>query len=113
MDPDAIYADRRLFGVERRQLLETLAVMTALGVRPVRLPGAAVPWLARAIRLPARWAARFCDGSSAERAAASCRLLRLHVQMAGQGPSTEQTESGLDERRGPPASAGKLGSRPR
>jgi len=34
MDPDAIYADRRLFGVERRQLLETLAVMTALGSGP-------------------------------------------------------------------------------
>jgi len=83
MDPDAIYADRRLFEVERRQLLETLAVMTALGVRPVRLPGAAVPWLPRAIRLPAwlgRPILRRIVGGSARRQAAS---LRLHVQMAG------------------------------
>jgi 2-dehydropantoate 2-reductase len=92
MDPDAIYADRRLFEVERRQLLETLAVMTALGVRPVRLPGAAVPWLARAIRLPA-WLGRpilrrIVGGARGGKLPS----LRLHVQMAGAGPSTEQTE---------------------
>ncbi len=92
MDPHAIYADPRLFDVERRQLLETLAVMSALGVRPVKLPGAAVPWLARAVRLPA-WLARpilrrIVGGARAGKLPS----LRLHVQMAGVGPSTEQTE---------------------
>jgi 2-dehydropantoate 2-reductase len=57
MDADAIYGDPRLFEVERRQLRETLAVMKRLGLRPVALPGAPVPWLARCIALPA-WLAR-------------------------------------------------------
>jgi 2-dehydropantoate 2-reductase len=57
MDADAIYRDPRLFDVERRQLRETLAVMKRLGLRPVALPGAPVPWLARCIVLPA-WLAR-------------------------------------------------------
>ena len=92
MDPDAIYADRRLFEVERRQLLETLAVMTALGVRPVRLPGAAVPWLARAIRLPAPLGRPILRRIVGGARGGKLPSLRLHVQMAGQGPSTEQTE---------------------
>lgn len=92
MDPAAIYADKRLFEVERRQLLETMAVMTALGLRPVRLPGAAVPWLARAVRLPS-WLGRpilrqIVGGARAGKLPS----LRLHVQMAGEGPSPEQTE---------------------
>jgi 2-dehydropantoate 2-reductase len=57
LDSAAIYRDPRLFDVERRQLLETLAVMKRLGLRPVSLPGAPVPWLARGIRLPA-WLGR-------------------------------------------------------
>jgi len=53
LDVGAIYADSRLFDVEKRQQLEALAVMHALGHRPVALPGADVPLLARAFRLPA------------------------------------------------------------
>ena len=57
MDADVIYRDPRLFDVERRQLRETLDVMKRLGLRPVALPGAPVPWLARCLALPA-WLAR-------------------------------------------------------
>jgi 2-dehydropantoate 2-reductase len=92
MDPAAIYADRQLFAVERRQLLETLAVMTALGVRPVRLPGAAVPWLARAIRLPAPLGRPILRRIVGGARGGKMPSLRLHLQMAGEGPSTEQTE---------------------
>lgn len=92
MDPDAIYADKRLFEVERRQFLEALAVMSALGLKPVKLPGAAVPWLARAIRLPA-WLGRpilrrIVGGARGGKLPS----LRLHIRMAGEEPSTEQTE---------------------
>ncbi len=52
-DPSSIYADPRLFDVERDQLREALAVMRARGLRPVSLPGAPVPLLALATRLPA------------------------------------------------------------
>jgi 2-dehydropantoate 2-reductase len=92
MDPDAIYADKRLFDIERRQLLEALAVMSALGLKPVKLPGAAVPWLVRAIRLPA-WLGRpilrrIVGGARG----GTLPSLRLHLRMAGEEPSTEQTE---------------------
>jgi 2-dehydropantoate 2-reductase len=53
MEVDEIYRDPRLFAIERRQLCETLDVMQQLGLKPVGLPGAAVPWLARVVRLPA------------------------------------------------------------
>ena len=92
MDPDAIYSDRRLFEVERRQLLEALAVMAALHVQPVKLPGAAVPWLARSVRLPG-WLSRpilrrIVGGARGGKMPS----LRLHVHMAGDEPSTERTE---------------------
>ena len=57
IDADVIYRDPRLFDVERRQLRETLEVMKRLDLRPVALPGAPVPWLARCLALPA-WLAR-------------------------------------------------------
>jgi 2-dehydropantoate 2-reductase len=53
MDPAAIYADADLFGVERDQLREALAVMRARRLRPVSLPGTPVPLLAFAVMLPA------------------------------------------------------------
>lgn len=51
--PSRIYADARLFEIERAAFLEALAVMRASGVRPVSLPGFNVPLLARVMRLPA------------------------------------------------------------
>jgi 2-dehydropantoate 2-reductase len=50
--PADVYGDGDAFRVERRQLREALAVMSRLGLRPVRLPGANVPMLAVAARLP-------------------------------------------------------------
>ena len=79
MDADAIYRHPGLYEVERRQLLEALAVMAAQGFRPVALPGAPVPWLVRGIRLPA-WLgrpimARTVGGARAGKSPS----LRLHV----------------------------------
>ncbi len=53
LDVSTVYADRGLYEIERRQELEALAVMAALRLRPVALPGADVTLLARAFRLPA------------------------------------------------------------
>jgi 2-dehydropantoate 2-reductase len=94
MDADRIYADARLFDVERRQLLETLEVMKRLGLRPVALPGAAVPWLARAFRAPAPLGrpilARLVGGARAGKSPS----LRLHVGSAPlDGPAAEPTEA--------------------
>jgi 2-dehydropantoate 2-reductase len=51
-DPAEVYADPALFRIERRQLREALAVMRALDVPVVALPGADVRLLALAVRLP-------------------------------------------------------------
>lgn len=52
--PGAVFADPRLFRLERAMLRETLAVMDALGLSAVAQPGYPVDWLAWAIRtLPA------------------------------------------------------------
>jgi len=93
MDAAAIYRDRRLYDVERRQLLETLAVMDRLGSRPVSLPGAAVPWLVRGIRLPAAIGrpimTRVVGGARAGKAPS----LLIHVQSApADQPCAEPTE---------------------
>lgn len=52
LEPAVIYADARLFAIERRQLLEALAVMDALGLRPLALPGLDARLLALGFRLP-------------------------------------------------------------
>ncbi|MCU0483381.1 MAG: 2-dehydropantoate 2-reductase [Chloroflexi bacterium] len=85
-DPAAVYADPRLFEVERRQLAETVATMRALGLRPVALPGADVRFLALATRLPAWLArpllARVLGGARGGKMPS----LRLHLRHAA-GPS--------------------------
>ncbi|MGC8633089.1 MAG: ketopantoate reductase family protein [Candidatus Limnocylindrales bacterium] len=53
LDVAAVYADPRLYDVERRQVLEARAVMATLGLAPVALPGADVRLLLRVFRLPA------------------------------------------------------------
>ncbi|HET9522171.1 MAG TPA: ketopantoate reductase C-terminal domain-containing protein [Candidatus Limnocylindrales bacterium] len=53
LPPEAVYADPAGFEVERRQLLEILAVMRRLRLAPVSLPGVDVRLLAAAVRLPA------------------------------------------------------------
>ncbi len=52
-DPAEVYADRRLFAVERAQVREALATMRALGVPVVGLPGGDVRLLALGYRAPA------------------------------------------------------------
>ena len=93
MDADAIYSDPGLYGVERRQLLEAIAVMAGQGLRPVPLPGAPVPWLVRGIRLPT-WLgrpimARVVGGARAGKSPS----LRHHISSAPpDAPAAEQTE---------------------
>ena len=52
MDPGAVYADRLGYRIERRQIHETVAVMRALGLKPVPLPGAHAGLLLRGLALP-------------------------------------------------------------
>jgi 2-dehydropantoate 2-reductase len=93
MDAAAIYSDPRLYDVERRQLLETLAVMKRQGISPVSLPGAPVPWLVRIVRLPA-WLGRpimvrVVGGARSGKAPS----LLLHVRSAPpDAPCAEPTE---------------------
>ena len=93
MDATAIYRDPGLFGVERRQLLEALAVMAALGLRPVAIPGAAIPWLARGARLPSALGHPILSRALGDARAGKMPSLRIHVRSAPPGgPSPEQTE---------------------
>jgi 2-dehydropantoate 2-reductase len=54
MEPRAVYADTYGFELERRQLLEAVAVMRREGHAPVILPGAHVGLLLIGLRLPSR-----------------------------------------------------------
>ncbi len=93
MDADAIYRDPRLFDVERRQILEALTVMKRMDIRPVPLPGAPVPWLARGLMLPA-WLGRPIMTRVVGRArAGKAPSLRIHVRSAApDAPCAEPTE---------------------
>ncbi len=86
-DPGEVYADPGLFDLERRQLLEALAVMRAQGIRVVALPGANVPLLALGARLPAglsrRILARVVGGARAGKSPS----LRLHLRGGAPGRS--------------------------
>ncbi len=85
-DAAAVYADRQLFAVERAQVREALGVMHALGLSPMRLPGADVRWLALGFRMPAALAhpvmQRVVGGARGGKAPS----LLLHLR-AGGGPS--------------------------
>ena len=52
LDPVAVYRDRALFRIERRQMAEALATMDGLGLRPIKLFGADTRLLPLAARLP-------------------------------------------------------------
>jgi 2-dehydropantoate 2-reductase len=52
LDPGAVYADPRLFRIEREQLREAVTVMRRRNLRPVALPGANVPALVLGLGLP-------------------------------------------------------------
>lgn len=87
LDPAAIYADPTLFRLERSQLTEAGAVMRALGVRPVRLPGANVPLLLLGLRLPEPLARRMIARSIGGARGGKSPSLRLHLRGGGTGPT--------------------------
>jgi 2-dehydropantoate 2-reductase len=94
MDADRIYRDRRLFSIERRQLLEAIEVMARLGLRPVALPGAPVPWLARGFRMPARLGRPILTRAVGGARAGKSPSLRIHVRSAApDGAASEPTEA--------------------
>jgi 2-dehydropantoate 2-reductase len=86
-EPAEVYADPALFDLERRQLLEALAVMRARGIRVVALPGANVPLLTLGVRLPTplsrRILARVVGGARGGKSPS----LRLHLRGGAPGPS--------------------------
>ena len=86
-DPAAVYADPRLFDLERRQLLEGLAVMGALGLRPVALPGADTRLLAFAVRLPPAIGRVALGRVVAGARGGKGPSLRLHLGRPDAGPS--------------------------
>lgn len=87
LDPAAIYGDPATFEIERRQLREAVAVMAALRLVPVSIPGANVGLLLRGIALPPPIArpiiARVIGGARGGKAPS----LRLHLRDGGTGPT--------------------------
>ena len=81
-----VYADRRLFAVERSQVQEALAVMRALGLAPLRLPGADVRLLALGFRAPATVARPAIRRVVAGARGGKLPSLLLHLRGGG-GPS--------------------------
>lgn len=86
LSPAEVYAHPGSFAVERRQLLETLAVMRGLGFAPVALPGADVRWLALAARLPAVVSRPILQRIVGGARGGKDPSLQLHVR-SGRGPS--------------------------
>jgi 2-dehydropantoate 2-reductase len=84
--PADIYAHPGAFAVERRQLLEALAVMRSLGLTPTALPGADVRWLALAARLPPAISRPVLQRIVGGARGGKDPSLRLHVR-SGSGPS--------------------------
>ncbi len=87
MSPGEIYADRRLYPIERRQLQEAAAVMRALGLETVALPGAHVQLLLRGLALPAAIGRPVIARAIAGARGGKSPSLRLHVRGGGSGPT--------------------------
>lgn len=86
LDAAAVYADPRLFAVERAQVREALGVMQALHLAPVGLPGADVRWLALGFRAPAALAHPIMQRVVGGARGGKAPSLLLHLR-AGGGPS--------------------------
>lgn len=86
-DPAAIYADPVLYGVERAQLQEAIAVMAAQGLRPVGLPGAPIVWLARAVGLPPALGRPILARTVGGARGGKSPSLRSHLASGAAGPS--------------------------
>jgi 2-dehydropantoate 2-reductase len=86
-DVRAVYGDRRLFAMERRQLLEALAVMAALDLEPIALPGADGRLLALAVRLPEPVSRTVLRRVVGRARGGKMPSLRLHLRSAVGPPS--------------------------
>jgi 2-dehydropantoate 2-reductase len=84
--PAELYGDPGIFRIERRQLLEALAVMRRLGLSPVALPGADARLLAMGIRLPPVLVRPILRRVVARARGGKDPSLRLHAT-SGSGPS--------------------------
>lgn len=84
--PAELYGDPGIFRIERRQLLEALAVMRRLGLSPVALPGADARLLAAGIRLPPILVRPILRRVVVGARGGKDPSLRLHM-MSGSGPS--------------------------
>jgi 2-dehydropantoate 2-reductase len=89
LDPADVYGDPRLFDVERRQLLEALAVMRAAGARPIAIPGADARLLALGVRLPGAVARPVLRRVVAGARGGKSPSLRLHLR-GGVGASAAE-----------------------
>jgi 2-dehydropantoate 2-reductase len=89
VDPGELYADRHGFHIERRQLHEAVAVMRALGLRPVDLPGASVSLLLRGLALPEAIGRPIVSRAIAGARGGKSPSLRLHVRRDAAGVPTE------------------------
>jgi 2-dehydropantoate 2-reductase len=86
LSPAEIYADAGAFRIEQRQLREALAVMSRKGMAVVPLPGANVPLLAMAARLPAGLSRPILRRVVGGARGGKDPSLRIHVRSAS-GPS--------------------------
>jgi 2-dehydropantoate 2-reductase len=86
MSPAEIYGHPGAFPIERRQILEALAVMRRLGLRPVALPGANVPLLAFGVAFPAAIARPVMRRIIGGARGGKDPSLRIHAT-SGTGPS--------------------------
>jgi len=98
LDPEDVYRDPGLFGVERDQLREALAVMRARGLSVVDLPGARVRLLALVIALPERVARRALVGVVGSARGGKAPSLRGAVR--GGGPTEVAWLNGAVSRAG-------------
>ncbi|HYO43386.1 MAG TPA: 2-dehydropantoate 2-reductase N-terminal domain-containing protein [Candidatus Limnocylindrales bacterium] len=87
MDPGAIYADRLGYHVERTQIREMVAVMNAMGLKPVALPGAHVSALLAGLALPEPIGRQIVARAVAGARGGKRPSLRLHVR--GGGPASD------------------------
>ena len=84
--PAELYGDPGVFAIERRQLLEALAVMRRLGLSPVALPGADVRLLATGVRLPPALSRSILRRVVGGARGGKDPSLRVHAR-SGSGPS--------------------------
>ena len=98
MDPGAVYADRLGFHVERTQIRELVAVMKAMGLKPVALPGAHVSALLAGLALPEAIGRPIVARAVAGARGGKLPSLRLHVRGGGAGSGVPPTDGPTEAR---------------